>query len=70
MCNSAYLHSHRGGGNFCALKFWYTLRLLIAWLLLLLFVFLMEGGGGGGGLKKKKRAKPEREKIQEQTYVL
>ena len=37
--NSAYLHSYTWGGNFCALKFWSTLRPLIS--LLLFFTFCL-----------------------------
>ena len=57
MCNSEYLHSHTRGGNFCALKFWSTLRPLIAWLLLLFVVFLIGGGERGVGAEGAKEEK-------------
>ena len=70
LCNIANLHTEEG--HFCALRFWSTLRPLIAWLLLFLVDFNFGGGGGGGVAKKKKKkkeeekAKPGRKKIQEQ----
>ena len=56
-----YSHTRGGGGgggagNFCAVRFWSTLKPLIAWLLLFFVVFLV-GGGGGGRLKKKNQSK-------------
>ena len=60
--DNAYSHTKGEVISVPLVRFWSTLRPLIAWLLVLLVVFDLRWGGGGGG-----KEKPGRKKIQEPT---